>query len=658
MADDEEVPTIENQACQELIDALKKNLSERATKEGAEFGEDEIDGMITELTEELVDIPDDEEQFPLNIMGHEGLGDSLVYALIDAIKSTKAAIVKLGIRANGLTADCCQALADWIAEDTTVLKLDISDNAFGVEGISKLVEGFSRNRTLQIVALEAVEAGDEGAEVISSWLCDSASRVNGKKSPLETVNLSGNDIGETGAQALERALQVNTNITDLRLKSNKGIPAEALEKLQSLTNRNKVVRECINKLVDSIPEAARLQQEAKELEELAAIQAQRRRGAKVRLKGPNAQDVAAASAEWDKLYPRYPSKRFKLGWAEMQGRRPDMQDTTVVWGNFRDRENEDLICVFDGHGTDQVAIHAAKNFPDAFKRRLDNDEPLPEALRATFFEVDEQVKPWAQHTGATAVAAFVRDRTLYVANAGDTRAVLYRNGVATRLTVDHKATVPEEKARIEALGGAVINGRVRGMIQVSRAIGDAFVQPHITPEPYLSVVELEPTDKFLIVACDGVWDIFSDEAACEMIANETNAQACAMKLRDQAFRLGSNDNISATVIRFDAGDSPIYVASTPASTPAPVSPPTSTASETLASNESTPAPESATPAPAPASTESTSAEFSTSSSTPSSTPDDSSSSPSEVSPATTSTSPPDTPTPAPSKEKGTCCSSL
>jgi protein phosphatase PTC1 len=510
--------------------------------------------MISELTEELTDIPDDEDQIPLSFMGLEAFGDSLAFALLDALKATNVNVVKLALRGIALTVESCEALSNWIAENKSVLKLDLSDNGFGVEGLTKLVNGLRKNQTLQIIALESVEAGDEGTEVISSWLENS-------KGPLQTVNLSGNDIGEAGAGALLKALRANIRITDLRLKSNKGIPEATLQKLQVLAEGNKMVTKIVTTLIDSIPEASRRKQEeeeeAKEMEELAAIQAQRRRGAQVKVK-LNVKELDAASAEWDKLYPRHHSKRFMIGWAEMQGRRPDMQDSTVIWGGFREKENEDLVCVFDGHGTEQVAVHCANNLPDALKRRLDNNEPLPEALRSTFLEVDEQVKPWAQHTGTTAAVAYIQDKTLYVANAGDTRAVLYRNGVATRLTIDHKASVPEEKERIESLGGAVINGRVRGMIQVSRAIGDAFVQPHLTPEPYLSVTNLEPTDKFLIVACDGIWDIFTDEAACEMISKDTNPQSCALKLRDQAYRLGSNDNISVIVLRFDAGDSPLF----------------------------------------------------------------------------------------------------
>jgi hypothetical protein len=63
-----------------------------------------------------------------------------------------------------------------------------------------------------------------------------------------------------------------------------------------------------------------------------------------------------------------------------------------------------------------------------------------------------------------------------VANTADTRAVLSRQGVALDLTIDRKASDPEEIARIAESGGFVANGRVQGTLAVSRALGDAQVR--------------------------------------------------------------------------------------------------------------------------------------------------------------------------------------
>ena len=60
----------------------------------------------------------------------------------------------------------------------------------------------------------------------------------------------------------------------------------------------------------------------------------------------------------------------------------------------------------------------------------------------------------------------------HVANLGDTRAVLFEDKVATRLSVDHKASIEEEKIEVAKRGGQIINNRLLGILAVTRALGD------------------------------------------------------------------------------------------------------------------------------------------------------------------------------------------
>ena len=75
-------------------------------------------------------------------------------------------------------------------------------------------------------------------------------------------------------------------------------------------------------------------------------------------------------------------------------------------------------------------------------------------------------------SGCTAVVAVLRDRRLYVANAGDSRCVVSRSGVAMAMSEDHKPEDQGEKARIQAAGGSVSkDGRVNSSLNLSRALG-------------------------------------------------------------------------------------------------------------------------------------------------------------------------------------------
>lgn len=76
-------------------------------------------------------------------------------------------------------------------------------------------------------------------------------------------------------------------------------------------------------------------------------------------------------------------------------------------------------------------------------------------------------------SGCTAVIALIVGKDLYVANAGDSRCVVCRNGKAIEMSLDHKPEDEEETKRIEKAGGKItLDGRVNGGLNLSRAIGD------------------------------------------------------------------------------------------------------------------------------------------------------------------------------------------
>jgi serine/threonine protein phosphatase PrpC len=76
------------------------------------------------------------------------------------------------------------------------------------------------------------------------------------------------------------------------------------------------------------------------------------------------------------------------------------------------------------------------------------------------------------HAGCTANVIIIKEGILYCANAGDTRCCIGNNGTLVKMSKDHKPDDDGEKKRIQAAGGEVIEGRVDGNLNLSRALGD------------------------------------------------------------------------------------------------------------------------------------------------------------------------------------------
>lgn len=154
--------------------------------------------------------------------------------------------------------------------------------------------------------------------------------------------------------------------------------------------------------------------------------------------------------------------------------------------------------------------------------------------------------------GLSRVSAAKVRRVLYTANVGDARAVLCRKGHAIRLTYDHKASDAQEVKRITDAGGFVMNNRVNAVLAVTRSLGDSAMKEFVVGAPYTTETTLTDDDTFLIVACDGLWDVTDDQDAVDLIANLEDPQEAAQTLLQHALSNFSTDNTSVMVVRFNA----------------------------------------------------------------------------------------------------------
>mmetsp|Transcript_22126 Transcript_22126/g.74702 ORF Transcript_22126/g.74702 Transcript_22126/m.74702 type:complete len:148 (-) Transcript_22126:284-727(-) len=140
-----------------------------------------------------------------------------------------------------------------------------------------------------------------------------------------------------------------------------------------------------------------------------------------------------------------------------------------------------------------------------------------------------------------------------VVNVGDSRAAMVQTGGSARpLSSDHKPNRPDEKARVEAAGGHVIFAgcwRVQGDLAVSRAFGDCHLKRYgVTAEPEIKTYELGPSDAFLVLASDGLWDVVDEQQCAKVVLRAPDAITAASALCDLASVRGSMDNITSLVV--------------------------------------------------------------------------------------------------------------
>jgi len=273
--------------------------------------------------------------------------------------------------------------------------------------------------------------------------------------------------------------------------------------------------------------------------------------------------------------------------------------------------------VFDGHGgalcAEYVSKHLHRNISSQC-RGSTSDSAVRKAVVNGFAQTDKDFvqmahrRPELVEQGATAVTMMVLgdqapseqdagNVSLVLAHVGDSRATLCRAGQAVRLTRDHKPSDPEEKARILAAGGMVVTlpgsvARVTTIagyeiltgkrkqkqgtplpraLAVSRSIGDSDLKmgdkvtpcwqmtdmaqgkPLVSSEPVYTVTEVTKEDAFVILACDGIWDVLSDQQAVDVIKSHIlsgDEGLGAAALVKAAADKGSGDNLSVIVVAF------------------------------------------------------------------------------------------------------------
>ncbi|XP_062166523.1 probable protein phosphatase 2C 68 [Alnus glutinosa] len=221
-----------------------------------------------------------------------------------------------------------------------------------------------------------------------------------------------------------------------------------------------------------------------------------------------------------------------------------------------------FVGVYDGHGGPEASRYICDHlFLHLVKLARENGTISEDVLRRAFSATEDGfltlvrrtcgIKPLMAAVGSCCLVGVIWKGTLYVANLGDSRAVIGSLGrfnkiIAEQLTKDHNASMEEVRQELRSRHPddshivVMKHGvwRIKGIIQVSRSIGDAYLKrpefsldpsfprfhlpepirrPVLTSEPSVCTRVLQPNDKFIIFASDGLWEHMTNQEAAEIV---------------------------------------------------------------------------------------------------------------------------------------------
>lgn len=290
-------------------------------------------------------------------------------------------------------------------------------------------------------------------------------------------------------------------------------------------------------------------------------------------------------------------------YSESIGKRPSMEDIHVT--AEEPKTHWMLFAVCDGHGGCGVVRQLQKILAPMILKGLADATILRRGLplRPSFLryylkqaivtidrDLHQSTKGSARGSGSTLVMIVYQPQTRQIGlvNVGDSRAVIefsvqsdgetdFKRRMETR---DHKPSDKAEALRVSATGSFIERGRVQGVLAMTRAMGDFALKkaahskeyhPVLGPVSALPDVQvgiLSPrAQTTIILACDGIWDVMKSSDAIRIVNGQlsrttpktenkikttnpmTKRPNPAQVLVEEAYALGSSDNLSAIVVR-------------------------------------------------------------------------------------------------------------
>ena len=267
--------------------------------------------------------------------------------------------------------------------------------------------------------------------------------------------------------------------------------------------------------------------------------------------------TAKKTAEELKTYAKKGGRPKKIASLSQAGKGEDgftkvNQDSLLVIKKEYKLDDFNIFSVMDGHGENGhlVSQFVTKFFTSFFKRNkklncLTTEDDVYHRLQKNNYDILHKAfkhaeKDIVKHdidanfSGTTCVMVLQVGQKLVTANVGDSRAILHKKNKVIPLSIDQKPNDPEEKKRIESLGGEVSQyeedgeksgpfrvwkkGEMFPGIAMSRSVGDFLASTlGVIPEPVVREEVIDDDTEFIIVASDGVWEFLSNEDVCNIV---------------------------------------------------------------------------------------------------------------------------------------------
>lgn len=242
-----------------------------------------------------------------------------------------------------------------------------------------------------------------------------------------------------------------------------------------------------------------------------------------------------------------------------------MEDRYAFKDFFCNDPQSGFFAIYDGYSGSMAAEKCARYLGEILEKKVERiyhanmkhenvnkeivtafNETFEEMDRILLYGVEEQSRN--RWSGCSALTCLLRGNNLYVANAGNIRAVLCRgDGSIERLSNIHSPWDKKERRRIRKAKGDICKSDktalVNGVVKSTRGLGnhgDPNLKTSVIRTPFVNCLTLEDSDQFLILASNGIWEVFSEEEVIlllEDILPDIDVKAIVMRMQERASAL-------------------------------------------------------------------------------------------------------------------------